>query len=784
MLADYTSTDLDLSNPTTFRDLSKPMGGQDPGRAAEYRRRYDEWLEPDPEHPTPRFHYATHYSSAAAVNFYLVRLEPFTSAHVRLQGGKIDHADRLFTSVAGSWDSASRASLSDVKELTPEFFYLPDFLLNGNKLDLGVRQRSGAAVGDVQLPPWAHGSAEEFVRRHRQALESDYVSAHLHEWIDLIFGYKQRGPASVAALNVFHHLTYEGAVDVDAITDPVEKMSTIAQILNFGQTPTQLLLKPHPPRDQPRCIGIPSRLLLVAGPDAQVPETALEGAGLGPVREIVVGADGRLTVAYGQSALCPITPGESVRWGYADGGLRHVLRSDRTALQREVTRVVGVSRCLHFGGITCAAYSDDGTLLVTGGAGGDLAIWEAARYSSRDSTRPWPSIRSGGNKGASGTSGGATSGTGLVRLLERLSGHVGRVTCVAVCKGSGVAVSSGADRTVLMWDLNRLRFIRQLATCLPDTPRALSISESGAVVLICSGTDLLVVGINGAELARTTTDVLEDYFMCAVALPSPDWAVESPMLYTGHPSGALRLWRLVPSTLSMAPSASGAVSTSPVSTSTFAMANSSAAQQGKSGISLSAGHVIDSEAGNQKVQTEAVADISKQGDTHSIAAEPLNSCSEESASTENEEDCKTSYEVDAHSEQVKSDSVEMSAAQSEAARSNESAPGVSETETADMSKRESSHSASVLQPDTSSRPLQLELITTCSGRAVLEFMPNSGGSGRFASHGAGLTAIAFSPDGSALYTGDESGRVIRWDTGHRDRLRWNLKGSPSFWLSV
>lgn len=41
----------------------------------------------------------------------------------------------------------------------------------------------------------------EFVKILREALESEYVSNNIHHWIDLIFGYKQRGEEAILSNN-------------------------------------------------------------------------------------------------------------------------------------------------------------------------------------------------------------------------------------------------------------------------------------------------------------------------------------------------------------------------------------------------------------------------------------------------------------------------------------------------------------------------------------------------------------------------------------------------------
>lgn len=64
----------------------------------------------------------------------------------------------------------------------------------------------------------------------KKALESEYVSNNLHKWIDLIFGYKQRGQEAIKANNLFYHLTYEGMVEIDLINDPIQKIALKDQI--------------------------------------------------------------------------------------------------------------------------------------------------------------------------------------------------------------------------------------------------------------------------------------------------------------------------------------------------------------------------------------------------------------------------------------------------------------------------------------------------------------------------------------------------------------------------
>lgn len=99
--------------------------------------------------------------------------EPFTTMFLALQGGKFDYPNRLFSSISLSWKNCQRDT-SDVKELIPEFYFLPEMFVNSNKYRLGVTE-DGKPISDVELPPWAK-TPEEFVRINRMVSVSKFWS--------------------------------------------------------------------------------------------------------------------------------------------------------------------------------------------------------------------------------------------------------------------------------------------------------------------------------------------------------------------------------------------------------------------------------------------------------------------------------------------------------------------------------------------------------------------------------------------------------------------------------
>ena len=185
-----------------YRDMNLPMGMlqlSDEGikRKEEFDMNYETLLELADENNKP-YVFGSNYSNPIYVCNYLMRLFPFTHISIELQGQGFDKPDRLFLSVKNSFFN-STSQKGDVRELIPEFFFLPEMFRNINKLNMG-KLENGNEVNDVDTP--CHNNPYDFIMTMKSVLESNKVSYTIQYWIDLIFGYKQY-PKDLKSLNAF-----------------------------------------------------------------------------------------------------------------------------------------------------------------------------------------------------------------------------------------------------------------------------------------------------------------------------------------------------------------------------------------------------------------------------------------------------------------------------------------------------------------------------------------------------------------------------------------------------
>ncbi|XP_064474844.1 neurobeachin-like protein 1 [Ornithodoros turicata] len=579
VLADYSSEELDLDNPSTYRDLSRPIGVVNPKNEAEVRAKYENFV--DLTGAVEKFHYGTHYSNSAGVLHYLVRLEPFTSLHIELQSGRFDVADRQFHSVEATWKMLME-SPSDVKELIPEFFYLPEFLVNMNGFDLGRLQSTREPVGNVCLPQWA-SSPEDFIFKHRKALESECVSLHLHEWIDLIFGHKQKGPAAVEALNVFYYVSYEGVVDLDSIKDPIQRAATEGIINNFGQTPCQLLKEPHPrrmsleasltgrPDSKP-----PSLFLCLPNFKAYVIEAPLgcpvayvciprcptarssfvQPHGGTTETLITVGQDGSLglhgwlpydrTRAYpnyftfdkdpmlaspktARKLSGPFDPSLKVhgrlfavsadaKFLVSGGHWDSSVRAYSLVKGKQVARII-----LHKDVVTCLALDTCGMFLMTGSKDTTCILWELNQQSAQGNFLP-------------------------EKPFQILCGHDSEVACVAVLTELDMAISGSKDGTVNVHSIRDGHFLHTLQLpCTMGQPHAavalLAVSHLG-YICVHSRPQNTSTTTKGGHVLHLFTINGKYLMQKEVSSEVSDMLASGDFLISGHRDGSLTVWEL------------------------------------------------------------------------------------------------------------------------------------------------------------------------------------------------------------------------------------------------
>ncbi|XP_035387227.1 WD repeat- and FYVE domain-containing protein 4 isoform X2 [Electrophorus electricus] len=511
VLADYQSETLDLSSAATFRDLSKPMGAQTQKRREKFIERYHE-VDSNDGDLSAQCHYCTHYSSAIIVASYLVRMEPFSQTFIALQGGSFDVPERMFHSLQKEWESASKDNMSDVRELIPEFYYLPDFLINSNNFEFGCMQ-DGTSLGDVVLPPWAKGDPQEFIRMHREALESDYVSASLHLWIDLIFGYKQQGPPAAEALNTFHPYFYPDKHDAESMKNPLKKSTVLGYISNFGQIPKQLFTKPHPSRASHKS----STGKETSGANNVTPfffKLDKLKPSVQPVKELMHGSVGHIVcgekevlVVEKNKLLMPPHWNTYFCWGYYD----NTCSFGNYTAEKSFAVWEGLA---DWGEAVCASCPNSNTV-ITAGNSTVVCVWDVSI--TKDKLRH-------------------------MKLKQALYGHTDTVTCVVASEAHSVIISGSQDQTCILWDLEELSYITQLPAHSSGVS-ALAINDLTGEIVSCAGMHLYLWTMKGQLLASVSTHCgAEGSVLCCCFTQKYEWDLRN-VIVTGCADGIVRIWK-------------------------------------------------------------------------------------------------------------------------------------------------------------------------------------------------------------------------------------------------
>ena len=216
--------------------------------------------------------FGSHFSNSAYISHYLTKILPFSLTSIKIQGENFDSPDRLFNNLEKSFNSVI-SEKSDLREIIPEFFYLPEMFININNLNLGKLQDfqnyneikieenslrrstlyltkkfydNEIKVKNTFLPFWCKNNPYLFTSLYRSILEDENIE--INSWIDLYFGIYSNGIEAQNILNLYSRYCYQGSIEHELRKKKYNEsdIESLKKLIELGINPIQIFFNKSP----------------------------------------------------------------------------------------------------------------------------------------------------------------------------------------------------------------------------------------------------------------------------------------------------------------------------------------------------------------------------------------------------------------------------------------------------------------------------------------------------------------------------------------------------------
>jgi len=201
-------------------------------------------------------YFTYHYLGVDKVNNYLNRIFPFSISFFFSQ--KSLSINNIFTNINDIYINSTEKGINDFSELIPEFYYNSEIFRNINNINyqnyliednenslyqiikkkFNIKEKD-IKINDVILPYWSNNNPEKFICIMREILERPEIK--IFDWVDLTFGYAQKGPEALKKYNIYSHWCYDGFISLENINPDNRKV--YIEFICFGINPSQILNK-------------------------------------------------------------------------------------------------------------------------------------------------------------------------------------------------------------------------------------------------------------------------------------------------------------------------------------------------------------------------------------------------------------------------------------------------------------------------------------------------------------------------------------------------------------